>query len=204
MELINDLLNAGDLTASSDLLSTSQISSSIQKRIKVREAQIAGDDNDDETITKTPVKKATIQQKTIDEMGKREHLETKKQIEQLRKEFGDGWLHSKGATKVQDVMGIQVSPAKPVQTSPQTTEQMLEKLFGMTGAADQQRTSTPIHGDNLATDFAQSSSDVSEMSFFAIKFRFEIKNFVFSNSSHQFHRTLTSKASQTAIRAHKH
>lgn len=86
----------------------------------------------------------------IDDLGKREHLETKKQIEDLREEYGVDWLYSKGATKVQNVMGIQASPAKPTTgKSTQTTEQMLEKLFGMDSSTspDRQRTSTPIQND---------------------------------------------------------
>lgn len=147
-------------------MNTSQISCN-QKRIKVRPALIADSDNNDdnaEVVVENAHKKENTGPKIveIDEIGKREHLETKKQIEELRKEFGDSWLHSKGASKVQNVIGMQPSPAKQTGKSPQTTEQMLEKLFGMENASNsnQQRSSTPIQSADYFSDFVQSSSEV--------------------------------------------
>lgn len=154
-------LIVGDSTAGNDLMNASQIS---QKRIKVQPAMIANDESDEEgseIVHEKPLKKEPPETFEIDEMGKREHLETKKQIEQLRKEYGDSWLHSKGASEVQGIMGIQTSPQKPLQKSPQTTEQMLEKLFGMGTSQEPQRTSTPIQNDSLADELAHSPSDVS-------------------------------------------
>lgn len=122
--------------------------------MKVKPATIADyDDIDDksENALNNSMKDESIKEQSfeIDEMGKREHLETKKQIEELRKEYGVDWLNSKGASKVQNVMGIQTTPVKPLGKSPQTTEQMLERLFGMNSStsSNQQRSSTPIQND---------------------------------------------------------
>ncbi|XP_031624564.1 serine/threonine-protein kinase 11-interacting protein isoform X5 [Contarinia nasturtii] len=143
-------------------LSTSQISSSTQKKIKVRPALIADDDNDDgvEVIVKSkPPKqdKPIPTSANIDEMRCREHLKTKQQIEELRNEYGDEWLHSKGASKVQDVMGITPNQA-PVKQSIQTTEERLENLFGFenTSPINRDRTSTPVQAQLNHADFAHS------------------------------------------------
>lgn len=123
--------------------------------MKIKPATIAGDediDDESENALNISIKDESMKGKSfeIDEMGKREHLETKKQIEELRKEYGVDWLNSKAATKVQNVMGIQASPANianDVAKSPQTTEKMLERLFGMntsSTSSNQQRSSTPI------------------------------------------------------------
>lgn len=132
-------------------LNLSQLSSSTQKRIKVRPALIADDDDDDENndigievIKAVPTKddKQRSSSVDIDEMGCREHLKTKQQIEELRKEYGDGWLHSHGASKVLDVMGIQPPPKS---SATQTTEEKLESLFGLeSSSTNRDRTSTPI------------------------------------------------------------
>lgn len=132
-------------------LNLSQLSTSTQKKIKVRPALIADDDDDDENndigievIKAIPTKddKQRSLSADIDEMGCREHLKTKQQIEELRKEYGDGWLHNQGASKVLDVMGIQ-PPPKSLAT--QTTEEKLESLFGLeSSSASRDRTSTPV------------------------------------------------------------
>lgn len=128
-------------------LNLSQLSSSTQKKIKVRPALIADDDDENndigiEVIKAIPTKddKQRTSSVDIDEMGSREHLKTKQQIEELRKEYGDGWLHSDGASKVLDVMGIQPPPKS---SATQTTEEKLESLFGLESASRDQ-TSTPI------------------------------------------------------------
>lgn len=143
-----------DPTETSQLLSISQMN---LKRMKVKPAAIADDDDDtiddqSENALNISIKgESMMSEKSfeIDGMGNREHLETKKQIEEIRKEYGNDWLNSKGATKVQNVMGIQASPVKPLGKSPQTTEQMLERLFGMNSStsSNQQRSSTPIQND---------------------------------------------------------
>lgn len=156
-----------DLTTTSDL-GTSQISTSSQKRIKVRPALIADDDNDDgiEIVASKPTKmgKAKPAAPEIEKMGSREHLKTKKQIEDLRKEYGDGWLQCQSASKVQDVMGIQV----PIKIATQkSTEQVLESMFHFGtppnfSKLDQTLTSTPIQ-QSQHHDFAHSTPEVSKM-----------------------------------------
>lgn len=139
------------MSSTANDLNTSQISSSTQKKIKVKPALIADDDNDDDGIEVVKTKPSNKKDKTkpssgnINEMGSQEHLKTKHQIEELRKEYGDGWLHSKGASEVLNVMGIQV----PVKISSQTTEEKLESLFGL------DRTSTAINRDQTSTPIQQ-------------------------------------------------
>lgn len=153
------------MNLSTNDLSTSQISSSTQKKIKVRPALIADDDNDDiEVIVKSkPPKKdkPTPTSANIDELRCREHLKTKQQIEELRNEYGDEWLHTMGASKVQDVMGI-VPIQTPVKMSAQTTEERLENLFGFesTSPISRDRTSTPVEQLKHA-DFAHSPIEVN-------------------------------------------
>lgn len=148
------------------------ISSTTQKRSKIRPALIVEDDND-EGITIVAGKSAKKEKelkvaKPVDEINSQDHLETKKQIEDLRKEYGDGWLHSQGATKVQDVMGIQV----PVKTVAQTAEERLENLFGLDSPAaiNRDRTSTPIERWTYM-DLANSSIDVCNLEDFASSLR---------------------------------
>lgn len=149
---------SADLSTMNEL-STSQISTSTQKKIKVRPALIADDDNDDDGIeivkAKPPKKeKSKPSSAKSDGAGNQEHLKTKKQIEDLRKEYGDEWLHSK---EVQDVMGIQA----PFKISSQTTEERLENLFGLesTSRINRDQTSTPIQQLKHA-DFAHSPIEV--------------------------------------------
>lgn len=143
-ELLTSFVYVFAVDSTSDFLNISQMSTATQKRIKVRPALIADDEsnNDEEdeveVIHEKPRKKDEQQSKTaeIEDQTNREHLETKKQIEDLRREYGDSWLHSKSASKVQNVMGIQHVPLSRSSVfvssqSPQTTEQMLENLFGL-------------------------------------------------------------------------
>lgn len=142
-------------------MNTSQLSSSIQKR-KVRPALIADDDNDEdiEAVKAKPKKKEKPKLKSvdIDEMGSREHLKTKQQIEDLRKEHGDKWLHEKCASKVQEVMGMQV------QSDQKTTEEKLEDIFGLNdiAAINRNQTSTPVQelGPNAQSTSTSSHLDV--------------------------------------------
>lgn len=144
-------------------LGTSQISISSQKRIKVRPALIADDDYDEgiEIVKSKPSKKGKPKPASpkLDEMGSREHLKTMKQIEDLRKEYGDGWLQCQSASKVQDVMGIQPTIKT---TPPRSTEEKLQSMFNLDSPANLSiaLSSTPIqkfkHGD-----FAHSPIEVN-------------------------------------------
>lgn len=154
-----------DLSATNEL-GTSQISISSQKRIKVRPALIADDDNEDgiEIVKSKPSKKSKTKPASpkIDEMGNREHLKTMKQIEDLRNEYGDGWLHCQSASKVQDVMGIIQAPVKTTPLT--TTEQKLQSMFNldMTMNASRDLTSTPIQ-QFRHSGFAHSPIEVSHI-----------------------------------------
>lgn len=82
------------------------------------------DINDDLTEEKSPTTNLILE-------GNKDHLETKKQIESLRKQYGDGWLHSRGATMVHDVLGMeQETIAKSV-----SCEQMIQSMLEETCAA---------------------------------------------------------------------
>lgn len=153
-------LSPADLSTTNDL-STSQISTSTQKKIKVRPALIADDDDNDddgiEIVKAKPPKKEKPRKSSanIDDIGNQEHLKTKKQIEDLRKGYGDEWLHSK---EVQDIMGIQ---APTIKYSSPTTEEKLENLFGLESSSkiNRDRTSTPIQSLKRS-DFAHSPIEV--------------------------------------------
>lgn len=136
-------------TIVNDSMNSSQISTS-QKKLKARRAFIA--DGNEETAKAS--KKSSSTEKTKDIMqslsGNKDHLETKKQIENLRKQYGDSWLNSQGASSmVHDVIGIptpqpDASAGNLFRTNgpPETTEQLIENFFGNTRSY--QRTSTPV------------------------------------------------------------
>lgn len=68
--------------------------------------------------------------KTISLEGNKDHLETKKQIESLRKQYGDGWLHSQGATMVHSVLGIENERVEKPISSEQMIQSLLEETIG--------------------------------------------------------------------------
>lgn len=124
---------------------------------------IADDDNDEgiEIVAAKPSKKnsLTAESPQFERKGSREHLKTKQQIEDLRKEYGDGWLQCQSASKVQDVMGIQV-PTKPVPLK--TTEEKLESLFNLESppnVSNEHFSSTPIQ-KSKHRDFGHSPAEV--------------------------------------------
>lgn len=177
----------GDSTIyNNDSLNTSQTST---KKVRVQAAFIVDDDSTEDTnIVKEETKPKKKQPKVTVTSACSEHLETKKQIEELSmfrtflllkrpnqnkctlfaigKEYGDAWLHSHGATKVQSVMGIQSSVPKSggffgMKSPTQTTEQLIDNLFrdedGDSSKAhidtEQQRTSTPMNKNRkIATE----------------------------------------------------
>lgn len=142
---------------SDSLMNVSQTSlQTSQRKVKVRRAIIAdvGDEDniDDNASKEKKAKSSSSKAKSIIETleGSKEHLKTKKEIEDLRKEYGDSWLQSHGATKVQNVMGIQSSLPKAeglsyFKSPPETTEQLIENLFGENiGRTSDNQTSTPV------------------------------------------------------------
>lgn len=122
---------------------------------------IADDDDEGIEIVAKPSKKnsLTAESPQFEKMGSREHLKTKQKIEDLRKEYGDGWLQCQSASKVQDVMGIQV-PTKPVPL--RTTEEKLESLFNLESppnVSNEQFSSTPKQ-KSILRDFGHSPAEV--------------------------------------------
>lgn len=78
--------------------------------------------------------------------GNKDHLETKKQIESLRKQYGDGWLHSQGATMVHSVLGIENERVeKPISTEEMIQSFLEESISAALPKAVECSTSTPIH-----------------------------------------------------------
>lgn len=136
-------------TIGNDSMTSSQTSTS-QKKLKARRAFIA--DGSEENAK--DLKRSTSAEKTKDIMqslaGNKDHLETKKQIESLRKQYGDSWLHSQGASSmVHDVIGIPTPQPDPnganlfrTNGPPETTEQLIDNFFG--NDRSYQRTSTPV------------------------------------------------------------
>lgn len=92
------------------------------------------DINDDSLKEKTATTNVILE-------GNKDHLETKKQIESLRREYGDGWLHSRGAIMVHDVLGME-NERIAKSTS---CEQMIQSLLEETAAPKKvvYATSTP-------------------------------------------------------------
>lgn len=124
----------------------------------MRPALIPDDENEDavEVVMPKPseINKMKPSVEDIDEIGSQEHLKTKKEIEKLRKEYGDEWI-SKGASEVQNVMGIQ----KFIRSL--TAEERMEDIFGVDSTSNihKDRTSTPIQQVKHA-NFAHSPNEV--------------------------------------------
>lgn len=197
-KLLFDLF-AGDLSAPDDL-NSSQLSSSTQKRPKVREALIADSDNDEgiEVVKSKPKKKEKIK-KSLDEMGNREHLKLKQQIEDLRNEYGHEWLHTKGASKVQGVMGIQ---AQPQPTKQKTTEENLEDFFNLDNISriDRDQTSTPVQESSSNIDVSVYNHFRSEniQKYFFSLFQQQVYSPI--SSTGEFNSATNSENSSTTLR----
>lgn len=138
----------------SDGTSTNDIIASrpSQKKIKKRPAEIA-DINDDSPKEKTAVR-------NIDLEGNKDHLETKKQIESLRKQYGDSWLRSE-VTMVHEVLGMKNEGLDKSYSS----EQMIQSLLEETGAVPKNvvcSTSTPNKlPQNISSTDLTGSDEVS-------------------------------------------
>lgn len=119
----------------SDGNSTNDTSKPSLKRIKKRPAVIA-DINDDSLKEKTATTNVILE-------GNKDHLETKKQIESLRKEYGDGWLHSRGAIMVHDVLGMENERIAKSTSCEQMIQSMLEETVAALPKKVLYATSTP-------------------------------------------------------------
>lgn len=75
------------------------MTSSTKRRSKVREIILPDDNN--KLTTASP--RSRISALTLKKLIKLDHLETKKQIEELRKLYGENWLHADGQNIVKEV-----------------------------------------------------------------------------------------------------
>lgn len=145
---------------SSDIVASKQS----QRKMKKRPAVIAD-------ITDDQLKDKTVAKNVIPE-GNKDHLETKKQIETLRKQYGDGWLHRQGATMVHDVLGMEREKIEKSVSS----EEMLKTLLAETSAAIPNNvdcvTSTPNKLSQNASTNNLSCNEVSKSTFYYRKVEF--------------------------------
>lgn len=114
-----------------------------QKKPRIRPAIIDCSDEDDmEIVAETPKRKASIVSVNMAEHGGRDHLETMKQVEQMRKEHGNNWL--------QNVTTIQSPSTTNEETKKRqyTEEELFESLFGIKDDSQDNRTSTPANGQS--------------------------------------------------------
>ncbi|XP_055544801.1 uncharacterized protein LOC129729914 isoform X2 [Wyeomyia smithii] len=79
-------------------------SANYQKRIKVRRAIISECDSNENTIMTNSFLQSDVCTKNLESSN--DHLETKKQIEKLRKQFGSEWLQSQAGDMVKNVIGF--------------------------------------------------------------------------------------------------
>lgn len=122
--------------------------STVQKKLRARRAIIV-DDLEENVADKLP------QNALITNLeGNKEHLETKKQMEQMRKDFGDGWLLAKNGSQPEEQL-----------KSTSTLEDLTDTLFSgcltppQTSVMDAQ-TSTP-NADQKKTHRSNAESDTS-------------------------------------------
>lgn len=122
------------------------------KRIKVREAQIAEEMSED-------VRAGHEKRKSLE--YNRDHLETKRQIETLREQFGTDWLQNQGSEMLESIVGFETSRASPgakefikqllqaeMTSSQVSAATVIEKDF----ATDNLISSTPVQGSKIADD----------------------------------------------------
>ncbi|XP_055596740.1 uncharacterized protein LOC129746859 isoform X2 [Uranotaenia lowii] len=88
--------------------SRDDMSSSItsQKRIKVRRAIISEDDVTNEEPITPKAAKPVLNPSGSNLESSRDHLETKKQLENIRQQFGSEWLQSQAGDMVKNVIGF--------------------------------------------------------------------------------------------------
>lgn len=142
-----------------DEMTTSIISN---KRVKVREAQIA--EESAETIQEEREKRQSLEHN-------REHLETKKQIESLREQYGADWLQTQGGEMLQSVVGFETSRASPgakefinqilqaeMTSSQASAATVIEKDF----ASDTLMSSTPIQRSKIGDDTGMSFKSLDD------------------------------------------
>lgn len=99
-----------------------------QKKAKVRTVEIEDENPSIEAATYKEVSQPQVPE------GNKDHLETKRQIDEMREKFGSGWLQNENAHMVQSVLGIKESEAAP--TSRVSSQQFIDDILGsMTASA---------------------------------------------------------------------
>lgn len=84
------------------------------------------------------------------------------QIETLRDEYGDGWLHSRGATRVHEVLGIENATIEKSYSSEQLIRSLLDEETGAVPLSDC-ATSTPNKlPPNASSYVSPGSNEVSK------------------------------------------
>lgn len=145
--------------AASDEMTTSMISN---KRVKVREAQIA--EETAETVRQDNEKRQSFDYN-------RDHLETKKQIESLREQYGSDWLQNQSGEMLQSVVGFETSRASPgakefinqllqaeMTSSQVSAATVIEKDF----ASDTLMSSTPILRSKVGDDTVATFKSIND------------------------------------------
>lgn len=135
-------------TTYNDSMNSSQISTSTQKKLKARRAYIADNNEENSKEFKRSISEGQTKDIIQSMEGNKEHLETKKKIEKLRDEYGDSWLHSRGAEMVHELIGNSPAPESDnyFKTGPpETNDQLILNFFGHQPCLDNDyRTSTPL------------------------------------------------------------
>ncbi|CAD7085916.1 unnamed protein product [Hermetia illucens] len=110
---------------------TSEMTTSVterQKKAKVRTVEIEDENPSIQAATYKEVSQPQVPE------GNKDHLETKRQIDEMREKFGSGWLQNENAHMVQSVLGIKESEAAP--TSRVSSQQFIDDILGsMTASA---------------------------------------------------------------------
>ncbi|XP_065078704.1 serine/threonine-protein kinase 11-interacting protein isoform X2 [Ochlerotatus camptorhynchus] len=96
---------------SRDEMSSSTMS---QKKIKVRRAIICEDDSNEKSQPQVPKGETSASENSLE--TSRDHLETKKQIESLRRQYGSEWLQSQSGDMLKNVIGIDPSTDKEYES----------------------------------------------------------------------------------------
>ncbi|XP_035909526.1 uncharacterized protein LOC118511039 isoform X2 [Anopheles stephensi] len=126
-----------------------------QKKLRVRRAVISESENEDSNTRKYSVDAGKVIDSMITESN-REHLETKKTLEELRKQYGSEWLQSQAGHIVKNVIGFDPGMDKEYEsvahyqrTNSQLSPQRQTDTHKIEVHVEQERTSTPI-GDERA------------------------------------------------------
>lgn len=144
--LILSISAAANSTNESDEMSAS--TSTVQKKLRARRAVIV-DDLEENIADKLP---SNALNPNLE--GNKEHLETKKQMEQMRKDYGDGWLLAKNGSQPDE------------QPNSSALDDLTDTLFSgcmtppQTSVMDA-KTSTPNDDQKKTTQSTNAGSDTS-------------------------------------------